>query len=698
MLVVALAAPAPAAEATTGTVAGAVTSTTGEPVPNARVAAVSPSGRLAVSTDAHGRFSMYGLTPDTYAVSVEATGFIGVVQSGVVVLPGQTERVAVRLERTLQTIGSVRASTNAFSVGAPSDAFTVSGQAARAMAPPVSSSGLANYTAGAVQGAIASVPGVDLDAFANAIVRGGKVSDTAFSYDSVPVVQGLIAEPGGNVIGAQLPTTGIASTVVTLGGYQTQGDNALGGVVDQIPAVGSYPGRATFELGGGLGTTFRQASMQILSASPDLRWRYALASTVGDEVFTYGDGHTFFPSEAATYGLALQNRAQYSVAGNVHYRLRSNDDLSVLALVGEATYDQYGSPFAGETVGRFDGVNTIFPGETDPNAPVMTPARVHGTYDILKAQWLHTGAHSLSRLQLYQSQFGSTAGGAFWDENGFPNGAFSLLAHQGARLTGLGYDGESEAGERHHLRFGAEYRVDTSYLDQVVPTADEHITSQPTVTSFLAYVGDTWSLSPRLDLTETLRATGTHIKPSDGTPYDVRAVDPHASIAYRLGDRLALRATFDHTTVAPKPLEADRNDTKNVDANGNPPPFVPLAAETANDLTLSVEGGGRTQFRITYYADLEKNRIDVLPFNYRAAIAAGSFPNGVGIPTNVGELRTHGFDVWVRHGSLTLTANDLHGFSSSVSQFAYNGLNAAAIAAGHLFPIGYVPDLTSTLS
>ena len=89
-----------------------------------------------------------------------------------------------------------------------------------------------------MQGAIAQAPGVGFDSFANVIVRGGKVQDTVFDYDSVPIPQGLIAEPGGNIVGAQLGTTGVSATTLALGGYTDQSQNALGGVVNEIPCDG----------------------------------------------------------------------------------------------------------------------------------------------------------------------------------------------------------------------------------------------------------------------------------------------------------------------------------------------------------------------------------------------------------------------------------------------------------------------------
>ncbi|MGP6158520.1 MAG: carboxypeptidase regulatory-like domain-containing protein [Vulcanimicrobiaceae bacterium] len=697
--------PVLAAEATTGAIIGSVSDASGKPVAGARIAAASPSGTYSATTDARGRFSILGVVSDTYTISAEAPGFQSVTQGGVTVLPNGRQQAAFTLRPELPTIGHVSASTSAFSVGAPSDDFTISGATARAQSPPVSSSGLANYLSNTVQGAVASVPGVVLDEFANAILRGGKVSDAIFDYDSVPIPQGLVAEPGGNIVGAQLPTTGVASTSVTLAGYTSQGNNALGGVIDQIPAVGTYPGSATLDTAYGLaGGKYREDSLQILGATPDLRLRYALAATAGSQYFSYGDGRTFYPAEAGTYGLAIQSRGDYSLESNVHYKLGSKDDVSLLVLAGQATYNQYGSPYSGETVGEFDGTNpstgapVTYPGETNANAAVNYASGIRGTYSILKAQWLHSGAHSLSRVQLYQSQVGSSAGGPFWDENGWPDGTISLSQQQGAREEGLGYDGEDLLGDRHDLRFGAEYRTNTSFLQQVVPTAGEFISSRPTLISYLAYLNDSWRITPHLELAGTARLTDTHIIPSNGSIYDVGALDPHIAAAYRLGNNLALRATYDHITVAPLPLEADRTDSTNVDQNGNPAPFVQLAPETANNLTYSLEGGGRTQFRLTYFLNNDQNLIDVLPYNFRSAVASGLNPNGVGVPTNVGDLRARGTELWLHNGGFTLDADYIRAYSSSASQLAYNDLNAAAVAAGHLFPVSYLPNFSATLA
>jgi hypothetical protein len=512
----------------------------------------------------------------------------------------------------------------------------------------------------------------------------------------VPSPQGLIAEPGGNVDGAQLPTTGIASTNVVLAGYSNEGDNALGGVVNQIPAVGSYPGSATVELADGIGTQFQFSSIQVLGATPDLKWRWALASTAGSQYFRFGNG-SFYASEAGTYGIALESRGESSIETNVHYAATSKDDLSVLALIGQAEYNQYASPFSGETVGEFDGATTTYPGEINPKAPVNFASGVRGYYDVFKTQWQHTGARVFSRLQVYESQYGSSSGGPFWDENGFPDGTISLFQTSWLRQYGVNLDNEAVYGA-HQLRFGAEYRTNTSYLNQVVPTADEFITSNPTVGSYLAYVGDQWSASDRLTLSGTARVTDAHFKPSTGYAYNTGAIDPHLGASYRLGSQFALRANFDHIDVAPAPLEADRVDSTNLQPNGSPAPFVGLAPETGNDFTYSFEGGGRTQFRLTYYQKFEKNLIDVLPYNFKSAVDSGLNANGVGVPTNVGNLRANGLELYLKNGGFSLDSNLVRAYSSSASQFAYNDLNAPAIAANQLFPVSYLPDFTTTLA
>jgi TonB dependent receptor/Carboxypeptidase regulatory-like domain len=678
-----------AAELTTGAVIGNVRTTAGTPVPDARVLAVSPSGRYAATSDSKGTFLILGVVPDTYTITAQAKGYETAAEVANV-LPGEREEVALTLRPQLREIAHVESKAEAFSVGSTSDVFTVSGEEARATSPAVNASGLGQYSQGTVQGSIANVPGVQFDSFANAIVRGNKVQDTVYDYDSVPVPQGLIAEPGGNIAGAQLGTTGVAATTVTLGGYEDVSQNSLGGVVNQVPAIGTFPAQGSFEIATGIGAQMSEVKASEQWATPDLRWRYSLAVTSGQQYFPYGDGTTFYPAEMGTYGLALQTRAQSAWSGNLHFQPNAQNDYSATFLTGNAVYEQYDTPYQGLLWSTFNGSKTSFPGApANPNQQVNTPSMARGTYFVGKLQWLHNWRHSLGRVYVFESQIGAQANGPFWDDLSFPSGVISLASQQWQRENGIGFDYDDQAGEKNDLRAGMQYSVTMSFLNQVVPTADEFIFSNPRLNQDLLYLGDTWSIDDHLTATGTLRYIAQNVLTSDAFSYTNGAIDPHLGLAYTFGDENALRATFDHTSVAPLPLEVQRDDST------APAPPIVLSPETADDYAFSYEHGGPTQIRLTYYMQFDKNVIDVLPFNYRDITSEN--PSAVGVPTNAGLLRSRGVELFAKHGGLTLDATYNRTFTSSVTQFAYNDLNPAAILAGHLYPAGYIPNFTGTL-
>jgi hypothetical protein len=681
--------PGRAAE-TTAVIVGYVRTAAGMPLAGASVVALSPSGRYDARTNAQGRFTLLAVAADTYAITVDARGFAVQQQRGVTVNPGATARVDFALAPALREIGRVSTSaSNAFTVGAPQDTFTVTGAEARGPAT-ASGSGLATYARGTVQGAVVAVPGVQQDQFANVILRGGKVDDVAFSYDAVPIPQAIIAEPGGNVIGAQLPTTGLGFTTVTTGGFATASDDALGGLIDEVPQTGVYPAQTLFSTGIGAVGGARDVELQRRWATPSLRQRYSIDAQLGSQTIGYGDGRTFYPAEAATYGLSLNTRATWSVGGNVHLRSGARDDVELLALAGEATYDQYGTPFAGLTYGTFNGAVTAFPGASPANALVTTPTRIRGTYAIEKVQLLRTYDHSYARLRLYRSQYGSSTSAPFFDDLSFPNGVISYSGRQSGVLSGFGFDAKSLASERHQIAYGFELRRQTSMLDQIVPTLDQRLTSNPVLRSALLYVADAWSPSPALTLQGALRARSTQVVP-DGRPrYTDASLDPHVSaVAHLRGG--ALRFAYDHTTVPPKPLQTQRIDSTQPNA-----PFVPLAPERGDAYELSYEhGDARNRLRLTLFSKAQHDRIDVIPTDFRNATNPGT---AIGVPQNVGSLLANGAELGFTRGPLTVSATYVHARSSSASQFGLNDLNAPAIAANHLFPVGYVPDLSAVAS
>jgi hypothetical protein len=694
-----------AAELTTGALLGTVATAAGKPLPDARVTAVSPSGRYSTTSDAAGRFTILGLSPDTYVVNVEVADYEPAAVT-VVILPGEHELLRFAVRPALKEIARVQSRGEAFTIGSTVDAFTVGGEQAQAGTPQAASSGLANYSRDTIAGAVTNVPGVQQDSFANIIVRGGKVQDTVYDYDSVPVPQGLIAEPGGNIVGAQLGTTGVGADTVTLGGYSDESQNALGGVVNEVPLVGTYPEKMSFEVADGIGSQLGEMKFSEQGATPDLKWRYALSTTLGSEYFAYGDGHSFYPAEQGTYGLGFQTRSQYAIAGNVHYAATAHDDLSATFLTGAAAYQQYDSPYQGLEWSTFNAPGVAFPGQpSNPNTQVATPSIARGTYSIDKLQWVHDWSHSLGRFQVFQSQIGAVANGPEWDDLSFSDGVISLYSTQYQREDGAGYDFEDQAGEKHDIRAGAQYDVNTSSIYQIVPTVPQIITAAPRLNQYLVYLSDTWSMTPHFSAMGSLRYIGQHTQTSDDVVYGDGAIDPHLALAYTFAGLNGFRANFDHTSAPPLPLEVQRTCTPASDCSddsggnaGGTVPSFPLAPETADVYALSYERGGPIQIRLTYFDQIERNVIDVLPENYRDAPNAGENPDAIGVPTNAGQLRSHGFELWANGGGFTLNANYNRTFSSSIYQFAFDDLNAPAILAGHLFPANYIPDFTATLS
>jgi hypothetical protein len=701
---IAFSAVARSAELTTGAVLGHVETTAGKPLAGAVITALAPSGHYSATSDAGGHFTILGLSPDTYVVNVTLRGYQPS-SATVVLLPGEHERLTFVMRPAIKEIAHVEAKGEAFSIGSTSDVFTVGGEQAQAGTPQASSSGLANYSRDSVQGAISNVPGVQQDTFANVIVRGGKVQDTVYDYDSVPIPQGLIAEPGGNIVGAQLGTTGVGAQTVTLGGYTDESQNALGGVVNEVPLVGTYPSKATFEVADGIGAQLGEMKFSEQGATPDLKWRYALSTTVGSEYFAYGDGYTFYPAEQGTYGLGFQSRAQYAIAGNLHYAASPHDDLSATFLTGAAAYQQYDSPYVGLQWSTLSAPGVAFPGQpANPNQQVDTPSIARGSYSVEKLQWIHNWQHSLGRFQIFQSQVGAIANGPEWDDLSFPDGVISLYSNQWQREDGYGYDFEDQAGDKHDIRAGAQYDVNTSSLYQIVPTIPQTITAAPRLNQYLAYISDTWSMMPYFSMTGALRYVGQHSQTSTDVIYGDGAIDPHLALAYTFDGLNGFRINFDHTSTPPLPLEVQRSCTPASACGDSGPdsggtvPSLPLAPETADVYALSYEHGGPTQIRLTFFAQFEKNVIDVLPENYRDAADAGQNPDAIGVPTNAGQLRSRGIEFWARSGGFTLDANYNRTFSSSIYQFAFNDLNAPAILAGHLFPANYIPNFTATAS
>src|SRR5476649_313272 len=93
---------------TVGVLSGTISATGHKPVDHATITAKSPSGSYKAFTDHRGFFSMTGVQPDTYTVSVTVPGYQTTSVTGVTVSPGQTTPFSVTLSVTTQTSAMAR--------------------------------------------------------------------------------------------------------------------------------------------------------------------------------------------------------------------------------------------------------------------------------------------------------------------------------------------------------------------------------------------------------------------------------------------------------------------------------------------------------------------------------------------------------------------------------------------------------------
>jgi hypothetical protein len=229
---------ASAQETTSGSITGEVTDAQGGPVPGATVTLTSTQGTKTFTTDVNGRFFAPFLTPGTYGVKVELTGFSPVEQKNVLVRLGQRVDLSGLvlkvggLEEVVEVVGSAPVvDTNSTTAGGVLD----SDQMARLpvgrrftdtlyLVPGVSDSS----GAGAANPSIGGGSGLEN----NYIVDGVNITETGFggvgSYNSTY-----------GSLGTGVTTDFIKETQVKTAGFEAEFGQSTGGVVNVVTKSGT---------------------------------------------------------------------------------------------------------------------------------------------------------------------------------------------------------------------------------------------------------------------------------------------------------------------------------------------------------------------------------------------------------------------------------------------------------------------------
>ncbi len=509
---------ASAQESTSGSITGLVIDAQGATIPGATVTVTSAQGSRSFVSDSNGRFYAPFLTPGTYSVKVELTGFSTVEQKNIEV------RLGARLEMKFSlTVGQVTETIEV--VGAPPtvdlSSTTVGGtlDAETLKRLPLGR----NFT-----DSLYLVPGVSDSSGlgrANPSIAGGSGLENNYVVDGVN-----ITDTGFGAIGAYNSSYGslgsgvtsdfVKETQVKTGGFEAEYGQATGGVVNVVTKSGGN------EFHGSVFGFYRPESLE--ASWKDFQAQNGIVNTTGttnydvgaslggplikDKLFFFGTYNPQWqqrqfiapePSTLAsgatvvfpfrTLGSVERKRTLNSYAGKLSFQASSNHrfDLSV-----------FGDPSTGNSgLQRSGGLRRV----SYPGAPGIqtidggfSELKYGGNsqtlrYDgIISPKWLIEAsvAHSSNKFDetpssdttnYVDTRFvprGTTGGLGFWENNDGKNTQLSL------KSTNI-----FEAAGNHHLRYGGamediKFTRDTEYSGQNSPLAD----GQNTITGVLAQI------------------------------------------------------------------------------------------------------------------------------------------------------------------------------------------------------------------
>ena len=230
--------------ATTGQIAGTVTDVqTHQPVAGAKITAVAPTGTYHVTSDAKGVFTIAGVVPDTYTVTVTAEGYVTYNAPGITVTTDETTQVPVAMAHSVKSLATVRvrSNTSAFQPSQTVDRYNINSQGINQLLGK-------SFNADQRQ-LLRALPAVTIDKAGTALIRGGTSFQTAFQVEGIDYT--LPTKSVGNRfenLGNGNVLNGIASVeIIPGGGDATHGDTGTG-LITMLAKRGAYPSYGTLDL------------------------------------------------------------------------------------------------------------------------------------------------------------------------------------------------------------------------------------------------------------------------------------------------------------------------------------------------------------------------------------------------------------------------------------------------------------------
>ncbi len=250
------------AQSTTGQISGTITSgQSGAPVAGAQITAAAPSGTYNARTDARGFFTLIGLSPDTYTVTIKATGFQAQVQNGVTVNAGLVTTVSLGLSGALQQIGrvSARSQNGAFQPTQPIDTYSVNPQQIDTI--------LGKEKATSETNLLIALPGASLDSSGYPVLRGGRENEEGFQFEGIDYTDAFTTQFVNS-----LSLNGEQNFQLTPGAGDASSGNAGTGTINITLKRGARPDFGSLDLEASNPRFGHQFSSDFGFATPDGRF------------------------------------------------------------------------------------------------------------------------------------------------------------------------------------------------------------------------------------------------------------------------------------------------------------------------------------------------------------------------------------------------------------------------------------------
>jgi hypothetical protein len=235
----------PALSAGTGQINGRVTdSTTKAPLAGVKITAVSTSGEYRAVTDSKGTFSMVGVTPDTYTVAFELTGYDAFSIAGVTVVPDNSSAVDATLGRKIREIArtTTRATlSSAYQPRSTQTSYVVGTTAIDALQGKAFNADEKTL--------LSRLPSVTPDDTGTIFIRGGSPLETSREVEGIDY-----DTPNTNLqnkfqnTGTFNLLNGIGTVQVVPGGGDASHGNSGTGLISYTVKRGTYPGFANIDL------------------------------------------------------------------------------------------------------------------------------------------------------------------------------------------------------------------------------------------------------------------------------------------------------------------------------------------------------------------------------------------------------------------------------------------------------------------